>query len=137
MRLAGRVVSSVGILLILVSLVAGCSRGEDDDSDSTLGVTVEIAVTPDPPAVGPATVEVILTDEAGDPINGADLEIQGTMSHAGMEPVIVDATESQNGRYVSQGFEFSMGGDWIVTVRGTLPDGEQIEQTFDLKGVAS
>lgn len=120
--------------LLVAALSAACSRGDDDDAGA---VSIELTVQPDPPAVGPATIEVRLTDEGGEPLDGAELEIEGDMSHAGMEPVIVEAEGSQDGRYVSEGFEFTMGGDWIITVRGTLPDGEEIERSFDLEGVSS
>jgi hypothetical protein len=122
--------------LLLAALVAtGCSR--DDDDDGVDDIQMELTVSPDPPATGPAQIEVILRDGDGEPLNGAELEIEGNMSHAGMQPVIVDASSGQGGRYVSDGFEFTMGGDWIITVRGSLPDGREIERSFDLTGVES
>ena len=126
-----------GTLALALAIAAGCERGGDGSGDDADDVTVELSVTPDPPEVGPAVVEVVLRDEDGDPINDADLEIEGNMSHAGMAPVIVDATGTQDGRYISEGFEFTMGGDWIITVSGTLPDGREIGREFDLKGVSS
>ncbi|CAN5705075.1 hypothetical protein BH23CHL2_BH23CHL2_13080 [soil metagenome] len=124
-------------LLLLAGLVGACSRGGDDDGNAADDISVEISVTPEPPQIGPAVVEVTLTGPDGEPINDADVEIEGNMSHAGMEPVIVDAEDGQNGRYLSQGFEFTMGGDWIITVSGTLPDGREFDRSFDLAGVAS
>lgn len=115
----------------------GCSRGDDEDDGGAGDIQVEMRVTPDPPEVGPAVIEVALRDGDGEPINGAELEIEGNMNHAGMQPVIVEAGGEQDGRYTSDGFEFTMGGDWIITVRGTLPDGREIERTFDLQGVES
>lgn len=125
------------MVVLLAGAAAGCTRGGEDSSDSAEDVNMEIQITPDPPEVGPAVIEVILTDEDGNPIAGADLEIEGNMSHAGMEPVIVNATGDQDGLYVTEGFEFTMGGDWIITVSGTLADGREIERTFDLTGVTS
>ncbi|MEZ4522653.1 MAG: FixH family protein [Thermomicrobiales bacterium] len=124
------------LLMLVVAVTGACSRGGDDDANSG-DVQVEIDVSPDPPEMGPAVITVRLTDPDGEPIDDADLEIEGNMSHAGMEPVIVDAPEDQDGRYVSDGFQFTMGGDWIITVSGTLPDGEEFERTFDLEGVSS
>ena len=137
MRLPRTAGLGLAALLVLAGLVAGCSRGDGSGDDAPDDVTMEIEITPDPPEVGPAVVEVTLTDADGVPINGADLEIEGNMSHAGMEPVIVGATGGQNGRYTSEDFEFTMGGDWIITVSGTLPGGQEIERVFDLTGVAS
>jgi hypothetical protein len=122
-------------LLVIGALAGACSRG--DDGDAAEDVSVELVVEPLPLAVGPATVTVRLRDADGEPINGAELEIVGDMTHAGMVPVITGATDEGDGRYVSEGFEFTMGGDWIITVRGTLPGGQQIERTFDVEGVAS
>jgi hypothetical protein len=59
------------------------------------------------------------------------------MSHAGMQPVTVEASEDVPGRYVSDRFEFTMGGDWIITITGTLADGKELRRTFDLRDVAS
>lgn len=129
--------AGLGTLVLLAGLAVGCSRGGESGDGSADDVTMEFEITPDPPDVGPAVVEVVLTDADGEPVNGAELEIEGNMSHAGMEPVIVDATGGQDGRYASDGFEFTMGGDWIITVSGTLPDGREIQRVFDLTGVAS
>ena len=126
-----------GVLIFALVIAAGCERGGESSGDDADDVTVEFSITPDPPEVGPAEVEVTLRDEDGDPINDADLEIEGNMSHAGMVPVVVDATGTHDGTYISEGFEFTMGGDWIITVTGTLPDGREISREFDLKGVSS
>ena len=118
-------------------MAASCERGGGGADDDTADVEMELEITPNPPVIGPAEVTILLTDENGDPIDGADLEIEGDMSHAGMQPVIVHADGVQAGRYTSDGFEFTMGGDWFITVSGALPDGRLIERTFDVTGVAS
>lgn len=120
------------MLLLLVG--AACSRGDSNATDAE-AVEIAVDVAPDPPEVGPATITVTLSDEEGDPINDADLEIEGTMNHAGMEPVFSDTTGAQEGRYVSEDFEFTMGGDWIIIIHGTLDDGSEFEREFDLAGV--
>lgn len=121
------------VMLLPVMLGAACSRGDDGGDSAT--VDMEISVTPDPPTMGSATIEVTLQDSDGNPIEGANLQVEGNMSHAGMEPVFADLTGGEGGRYATEDFAFTMGGDWIITVRGTLPDGEPVEQTFDLTGV--
>jgi hypothetical protein len=133
-----RVVGVVlAVCILLPAVIVGCSRGGEGSADEAEDVTVELSVEPDPPEVGPAVIEVVLLDEEGEPINDADLEIEGNMSHAGMEPVIVNIVGSQEGRYTTRDFEFTMGGDWIITVSGVLPDGREIEREFDLEGVSS
>jgi len=79
-------------------------------------------------------VEARLADEAGQPIEGADVELEGNMSHAGMVPVFAAAREVAPGQYEAQ-LEFTMGGDWFIVVRAALPDGRSLERTFDVPGV--
>lgn len=120
-------------LMLLVALTAACSRGDDGGGNDD--INMEVVVSPNPPATGDATIEVTLTDGDDEPVTGADLQVEGNMNHAGMEPVFSDLVEDGDGHYVTQDFEFTMGGDWFVTVRGNLADGEPFEQTVDVKGV--
>jgi hypothetical protein len=77
----------------------------------------------------PAEAVIILTRN-GMPVSGAILEVEGNMTHAGMEPIFVSATEVAPGEYRAP-LEWTMGGDWLLTIRGTLPDGTEIEQQVD------
>jgi hypothetical protein len=79
-------------------------------------------------------VTVTLTDSGGDPVSGATIELEGTMTHAGMVPTFADAEEQAPGSYVAS-LEFTMGGDWVIIVRTTLADGTSLEQQFDVPGV--
>jgi nitrogen fixation protein FixH len=65
---------------------------------------------------------VTVTDNAGQPVTGAAVEARGDMTHAGMAPVLVSAEETGPGIYVAQ-MDWNMGGDWILTVTATAPDG--------------
>jgi hypothetical protein len=58
------------------------------------------------------------------------------MSHAGMAPVLADATEVEKGNYRAM-IELSMAGDWIVEAHVTLADGRKLDQQFEINGVAS
>jgi hypothetical protein len=42
------------------------------------------------------------------------------MTHAGMEPVITEATATENGLYQTEDFAFTMAGDWILQAEVTL-----------------
>ena len=120
-----------GVLLgILLWCLAGCSRGGAD----LLDVGVDLAIEPQPPQLGPATITVILTDANGLPISGAEVTLEGNMSHAGMAPVFADATEVSQGSYQAE-LEFTMGGDWFIIVSAALPDGRSMERTIDVPGV--
>lgn len=118
------------ILPLILLLLTACGRGNKDLSD----VAVDVSFEPEPPQIGPATITVDLRDNAGQPIAGATVEIEGSMSHAGMVPVFGQAEEVAPGRYRTQ-LEFTMGGDWFLLVRAQLPDGRSMERRIDLPGV--
>lgn len=66
----------------------------------------------------------VLDDGAG--VTGAEIEVTGDMTHAGMVPVIVNASEVEPGLYAANDFEFTMAGDWIITTEVKLPDGTKL-----------
>jgi hypothetical protein len=119
-----------GTGLLVLLFVASCGRGASDLPE----VTVDLAIEPDPPRIGPAVVTVALRDADGQPIRGAVVKFEGNMSHAGMVPVLADATEVAEGRYEAQ-LEFTMGGDWFILVQADLPDGRSMERQVDVPGV--
>lgn len=53
------------------------------------------------------------------------------MSHAGMVPVLAEARETDPGIYHAE-FEWTMAGDWIVTVAVDRPGQDLVEQKFDV-----
>jgi hypothetical protein len=118
----------LGLLVIL--FLGGCGRGNTDLPD----VVVELAVSPEPPQIGPAVVTAVLRDADGQPISGARVELEGNMSHAGMVPVIAQALEVAPGEYQGD-LEFTMGGDWFILVRADLPDGRSMERKVDVPAV--
>ena len=117
-------------LVLLFLVLAGCTRGVGPLPD----VRVELAVQPQPPQIGPAIVQVSLTDLAGQPVAGAEVEIEGNMTHAGMVPVLSPAVEVEPGRYRGE-LEFTMVGDWFILVRASLADGRSLEEKVDVLGV--
>jgi hypothetical protein len=85
------------------------------------GVKVQVEVG-DNPMTGNLPVSVfILQDNSG--VSGATVEVTANMTHAGMEPVIVTAKESEAGLYVADPFVIEMPGDTVVTTDVTLSDG--------------
>ncbi len=127
----------LALLLLVVGLVAGaaCRRGQAGTNEPAV-VVVEVGPTEGgPPVVGtPVTVTVTLRERDGSPVEGAKVSLEATMTHAGMKPVFADATEVAPGRYKAA-VEFTMGGDWIIIVRGTLPNGQAFEHTAQVSGV--
>ena len=125
--------ASIVLLALLAALVlSACGpRGEQTGG---LDVTV-VSVSPDPATVGDAVITLEIHDADGNPVEGATIEVEGTMTHAGMKPVIVETESLGEGKYATQDFKFTMGGDWVLIVRATLADGSTAAQQVDLKGV--
>jgi len=115
---------------LFIFLLAGCREQNKDLRD----VAVDLALTPDSPCVGPATVVVTLRDVENQPIVGAMVKLEGNMSHAGMVPVLADALEASPGRYEAE-LAFTMGGDWFILVQAALPDGRSLERKIDVSDV--
>ncbi|HEX2988082.1 MAG TPA: FixH family protein [Chloroflexota bacterium] len=120
------------LVAALPLLLLACRQEAATDRD----YRVEISVSPERPSVGPAEIAVRLFDGTGTAVKGATVEVEGNMNHAGMVPVRAVAEESAAGGYLTRDFRFTMGGDWIITVRAGLPGG-RVEKSFDLKGVSS
>ena len=118
------------VFLLTLLILVGC-RGR---SEGARDVSVQLMVTPSPPQVGPAMVVVTLAAPDGSPISDATVRLEGNMSHAGMKPVFAEAQEVTPGRYEAS-LEFTMGGDWFIIVRASLPDGRTLERQIDVPGV--
>jgi hypothetical protein len=85
-----------------------------------------------PPIVGtPALGEITLRDRARRPVPGARLQVVGLMSHAGMAPIIAVVAERGDGVYQVH-LQFTMSGDWILLVTGSLPDGRRLSHQIDI-----
>ncbi len=117
------------LLALLLSLtLVGCGR-ISRQGDQAADVNMTLAVHPDPPGVGPAHITLSLTGADGSPIDGAKIQIKGDMTHAGMQPVLAQAKGRESGKYETS-FEWTMGGDWIVSVTADLPDGRTTARQF-------
>ena len=122
---------SISLFVLLLGL-ASCQRASrQSEADQAPDVRVTLAVEPDPPAVGKARITITLTDAAGQPIEGATVKLRGDMTHAGMQPVLAAAGSGAEGVYPAD-FEWTMSGDWVVTVTAALSDGRTAMRGFDL-----
>ena len=121
------------LYIILALSLAACRQSQQTPQTNDAAITIDLRVSPEPAATGDTTLLITLTDKAGAPIREARLEVRGDMTHAGMQPVSAIAQEEpdSSGQY-SVPFEWTMSGDWIVTVSVTLPNGETSKKTFDL-----
>src|SRR5262249_8839365 len=111
-------------------VLAGCFPS----AGSSSGIAIWPDISPQPVRVGTATISLRITDAAGQAVTGAQVKLEGNMSHAGMGPASADAKELEPGRYQGS-LELSMAGDWTILVHLTLADGQKLERQFEIKGV--
>ena len=119
------------LLILLVGIGVGCTKSASQRSI----VVSDEQISPQPPRVGPITVNFKLADDAK-PLTGAHISLEGDMTHAGMAPVFGDAKEVSPGQYQGQ-LMLNMGGDWVALLHITLPDGEKVEKQMEVSGVQS
>jgi hypothetical protein len=117
------------VLAFLTLFGGGCSRASRQANSAD--VTISLTAIPFPPHIGQARLVVQVADSGGQPIDDAQLAIKGDMTHAGMVPVLAEIDGGgQNGLYEIP-FEWTMAGDWVVTVDLRLPDGATAQERFD------
>ncbi|GAB4283186.1 MAG: hypothetical protein Kow0080_37210 [Candidatus Promineifilaceae bacterium] len=116
------------VLLIVIFSLTGCQRASQQDNTADF----EMSLFSQSTQVGETVLVVTLTEADGSPITNATLIVRGDMTHAGMTPVLRDGiTENTDGVYEIP-FEWTMGGDWVVTVDATLPDGRSVTKDFNM-----
>lgn len=128
---AQRRVLTVALAVALTCLpLAGCARPDPADA-----IRVSWTLEPSPPVSGaPITARLTLRDAEQKPITGAQLRLEGLMSHPGMAPVTAAVTERGNGDYDAP-IQFTMAGDWILLVTGQLPGGIAFTKQIEINGV--
>lgn len=127
-----RVLALVGALLFTAYSTTGCRQSLQPTPTPSADVNIALDTNPAPPTMGEAILQVTLTDGAGAPIDGASIAVRGNMNHAGMIPYIPEPVTAGEGGVYLIPFEWTMGGDWIVTVEAVLAGGELITRTFDV-----
>ena len=116
----------LAILLLFALTLAGC-RQSAQTATAEIGIDLQAEAL----TVGKTTLVVTLTDANGQPLSAQKVEVRGDMTHAGMQPVLAESSNGENGMYEIP-LEWTMSGDWIVTVKATMPDGAVAEEHFDL-----
>ncbi|HXE81634.1 MAG TPA: FixH family protein [Vicinamibacterales bacterium] len=123
------------VLLLAASAAAGgFGAGCTGEEPSAEDVRIEWQVTPSPAAVGPATLRFSLVDERRQPVAGAQLRVEGHMTHPGMAPATADVRETSPGNYEAA-LRFTMPGDWVVVVEGALADGRRLRRQLSVPSV--
>jgi len=133
-RLGRRPFLTLPLLLLALSMAwpaAACRRPV-----ATSDITFEWTLVPMPPVVGQTILRLRLLDRARRPVLGAKLRVEGHMTHPGMAPVLASASEREGGLYEAA-LHFTMPGDWILMVGGTLASGAAVDRRIDVAGVRS
>jgi YtkA-like len=122
---------SILLVLTVCLIVAACIQPAQ-----ARDLKFEWTLTPAPVSVGTARLQLRVLDAAGRPVRGAQLQIEAQMAHPGMMPLVVVATERSEGLYEAE-LQFSMGGDWILVVEGSLSNGARVHHRIDVPNVRS
>ncbi|MDX1412737.1 MAG: FixH family protein [Candidatus Promineifilaceae bacterium] len=123
------------ILLLLTGMLLlvgnGCAR--ESRQTSLKNSQINLTTVPYPPILGESRLVIQILDIDGTPVDNAQLDIKGDMTHAGMVPILAELDGGGEEGYYNVPIEWTMGGDWIISVRATLPDGSTTEERFDLR----
>lgn len=122
------VVALLASFLTLTVLLTSCGGA----ATRVAPYTFELSSEPIQPRSGQAaTVKARITDQAGNPVNGAKVTMQREHLDAAHERPTSDATEAEPGVYATR-VNFSMSGRWKVTVGAEGPEG-RAQRDFELQ----
>ena len=114
--------------LVAAGLMAGCRRSADTSSDETIRIEVVKPVFPPPSGMGYLTFR--LSDEKVNPSTPPRCKFRGRH-----EPRRHDADPGPPrraaGRASTAYHQWTMSGDWIVTVEATLSDDRRAARSFN------
>ena len=116
-------------LLLTLALLVACGSSTPPASEAA----VQITLLPGQAGNG---LQVHLHNAAHAPLTDATVTLEGNMNHAGMAPMLTDSVKdgddgASDGVY-NIPFQFTMLGDWIVTVTVDLADGTQTTQDINV-----
>ena len=114
---------------LLLPLLIAC--GSSEEAPSTAAVQITLL-----PGQSANELQVQLRNPTQAPITDATVALEGNMNHAGMVPILTDpvrddADGATDGLYRLP-FQFSMLGDWIVSVTATLADGTEATKDIEV-----
>ena len=115
----------------IVFLLIGCGGRNSSNSNSS---GYDISIDAESTTLGATNLVVTVKDQSGTPINDATVNIKGDMTHAGMSPVLGQSSKADNGTYTVP-YEWTMAGDWVVSVDVILSDGTVISEKIDFSGI--
>ena len=120
--------------LLIVALGMVCLAGCHRTAKSASSMNIQCEVTPQPPHVGQVTFNLKLADWDTHAVTGAQIMLEGDMSHPGMPPVFGQARELRTGLYQGH-LNVNMAGDWTILAHIRLSSGRMLEHTMQLRAV--
>ncbi len=135
-RLFVLLLSVISTLFLMVSLGA-CNRTTDNAAAAGLHVTLRPAAE----GIQGDHLIVEIVDDDGLPVTDVTVSLEGNMTHAGMVPVLTesvwDGADGREDGIYRIPFQFSMLGDWIISVKIEERDGESFAQDIDVVATSS
>lgn len=120
------------LIIIIFGLLSACGgRNSAQTNSNNYDISVEAGST----SVGKTDLMVTVKDQSGNAINDANVSIKGDMSHAGMQPVLGESSSGDNGVYTTP-YEWTMAGDWFITIDVTFADGSSATERVDFNGIS-
>jgi hypothetical protein len=118
----------LSLCLVLLLALTGCRPGNKAQGGNSAqalpaGVSVKIELEGGAKVGNVPMLVYILKDNQA--VSGAKVDIEATMTHAGMTPALAEAQETETGLYRADPVELEMPGDWIVIATVALPDGSK------------
>ena len=99
--------------IFFLSLLAAAMVACAPPDPNRLTILPETKIAPS--GAGPISF-IFKVVQAGNPLAGAKVTVQNTMTHAGMVPTLRIAQEIGQGVYQAQNLEFQMAGDYVLIV---------------------
>jgi hypothetical protein len=121
----------VTVLVLLAGLLTACgSNAAPTSAASDKPVNIKVETDPNPAAMGDIELVLNVTDSAGQPIEGATVDVTAThLDMSGMD-MSGAATEQGAGKYAINA-NFSMSGNWKLKVY-VRKDGLDYSEEIDL-----
>jgi hypothetical protein len=129
-------------VLILLAMIAGCSKKESQPQTQPGMVSnsvdrggpwrLELKISPERPSMTkPMTFTLHITDEHGQPVNDAKVNAALSMKLMDMGVLAVTFAPQGNGNYAATMKSLDMSGPWNLAVNATQ-DGKQAKKDFDV-----
>lgn len=125
-----RMLTYVVAMVLAVFALAGCRESAKKDDETASDVQIELQT--ESTAIGDTVLLVTLKNADGSLITDAVVTVKGDMGHAGMVPVLGAADRADDNGVYRMPFEWTMGGEWVVTVSAVLADEKTVTKDFHL-----